>query len=66
LAFEDANTECKRAIRSLKTCGATVDEWIRETTDIGSHEYDANIIGQIIARNIRNQNARRFNYGEFD
>ena len=28
-----------------------------ETTGIGSQEYNANIIGQIVARDIRNQNA---------
>ena len=57
LVFENANVKCKRVIRPFKACEAPIDEWIREIADIGSQEYNANIIGQIIARNIGNQNA---------
>ena len=60
LAFENANTKFKRAIRLLKACGAPVDEWIRETTGLGSQEHNANIVGQVTARNIRNLNAQCF------
>lgn len=34
LAFENANTESKIAIRPLKVHGTLIDEWIRETSGI--------------------------------
>jgi hypothetical protein len=49
----------------LKARGAPKDEWIRETNDIGSQDYNSNIIGQIVARNIRKQNAQCFHCGKF-
>ena len=61
LAFENANTNFKRAIRTLKAQGVTVDtwiEWIRKTTGIGSQDHNANIIEQIRARNRRNKNVQ--------
>lgn len=63
LALKNASNECKS--RPLKAQGVRIDEWIRETTGVGSQEYNANIIGQIVPENIRNQNARCFNCGEF-
>lgn len=56
LAFENANIECERTIRPLKAQVAPIDEWIGETTGIGTQKHNGNIIGQIIARNIRTQN----------
>ena len=37
LTYENANTECKRVIKLLKALELSVDEWIRDTIDIGSH-----------------------------
>jgi len=36
LAFENVNTECREGIRPLRARSASVDEWIRQTADIGS------------------------------
>ena len=41
MAFEKANTECKKAVISLKAGGTLIDEWIRETTGIGFQEYQS-------------------------
>ena len=41
LAFENSNLECKRVIRALKTRSAPIEEWIKDTADLGSHVYDA-------------------------
>lgn len=54
LAFENANTEYERIIKPLKAHGASIDEWIRKTMDIGYQKYNANIV----ARNIRNQSVQ--------
>ena len=40
LAFENDNSEYKRVIRSLKERSAPIDEWIRDTADIGSHIFE--------------------------
>ena len=40
LAFENANTECKEVIRPLRARSASIDEWIRYTTDVVSHSPD--------------------------
>ena len=56
LALKNASNECKS--RPLKAQGARIDEWIRETTGTDSQDFNANIIGQIVARNIRKQNAQ--------
>lgn len=53
LAFENANTECKRIIRPLKAKGVPKNEMI---TGLDTQENNANIIGQIISRNLRNKN----------
>nr|CDQ07277.1 Bm11540 [Brugia malayi] len=37
LAFENANTECKEAIRPLRARSVPIDEWIRNTIDIRPH-----------------------------
>ena len=50
LAFETVNLECKRVIRALKTRSAPIEEWIKDTADLGSHVYDANIIGEVISK----------------
>lgn len=34
------------------------DKWVRDTTDIGSNEYHATIIGQAMTTGLRPQNDR--------
>lgn len=31
---------------------ALIDEWIKKTTDIGSHTYDVTLIGKVISKKI--------------
>ena len=40
LAFENANSECKRVMMPAKARSTPIDECIRQTVDIGSHTYD--------------------------
>lgn len=47
LAFKKANLECKWAIRPLKARSALKDQEIRNLADIGSHIYDATLIGKV-------------------
>ena len=47
LAFENANLECKRVIRTLKAKLSPIDKWIRNTADTGSHVNDAALIERI-------------------
>jgi hypothetical protein len=36
--------------RSLEESTAPIDEWIRNTTDIGSHSFDVTLIGEAISK----------------
>lgn len=50
----------KRVIRHLKARSAPIDEYIRDTADIGSHLYSDNMI-EVISKGIKkNQNGRYF------
>ena len=49
LAFETANSECKRVIRSLKMRLTPIDKWIGNAADIGSYIYDGTLIGEVIS-----------------
>ena len=53
LAFENVNSKCKRIIRPLKARSAPIDEWIRNTADIGSHTYNNTWIGEVIPQNFK-------------
>jgi len=65
LAFKNTNPECKGVIRPLKARSAPIDEWIRNTADIGSHVYDATLIGEEISKTIKKiPNDRCFNCGK--
>lgn len=50
LAFKNANSGCKRGNRPLMAKSALIDEWIRKTTDIGSHTYNVTLIGEVISK----------------
>jgi hypothetical protein len=45
LAFENANSESKRATRRLEARSAPTEEWIRNMADIGPHIYNSNLVG---------------------
>ena len=53
LAFENANLQCKLMITPLKARSALIEEWIRDTTNTGSHLYDANWIGEVTSKNLK-------------
>ena len=58
MAFENANLEFKRVIRTLKDISAPKDEWIRNIADIGFHIYDT-WRGKMIFKNFKkNQKVR--------
>jgi len=62
LAFENANLEWKGVIRPLKARTEPMEQRIRDTADIGSHFYDANLRGEIISKTLKKiQNDRCFN-----
>ncbi|KAL6040241.1 hypothetical protein STEG23_020317 [Scotinomys teguina] len=50
LAFENANEACKRIIRPLKARSAPLEDWIRNTVNVESHEHDDTWIGEIISK----------------
>ena len=63
MAFENANTQCKRILRPLKARSAPIEDWIRETINVDLYDND-NLIGEFISRGTRTSpNVRCFNYG---
>lgn len=52
LVEENANTECKEGITPSKTWKAHMDEWIKDTTNIGSNLYHVHSIDKTIARSL--------------
>ena len=48
LTFENANYECKRAIRLLRAWSAPVYEWVKTTEDIESKAHNSVMVGQTI------------------
>lgn len=46
LAFENANAECKEAIRPLRARSALKYEWVRNTVDIRPPSPDRAFIGE--------------------
>ena len=53
LAFENANSLCKKLIRPLKEKSAPLEEWIRDTIIIDSPDHDYTWIGEVISRGLR-------------
>lgn len=67
LIFKAPNSELKMVIRPLKARSAPIDEWIRNTADVGSYVYDATLTGEIVSKSFKkNKNVRCFNCGEQD
>ena len=56
LAFENANSLCKRIIRPLKARSAPLEEWIQDTINIASHEHDDTWIKEVISRGLIKKN----------
>lgn len=52
LAFVNVISECKKVIKPLKARLASIDKWIRNTADIGSHTYDATLI-EVISKGFK-------------
>ena len=50
LAFESVNSLCERVISLSKARSAPMEDWIRDTTNIESHEHDDAWIGEVIQR----------------
>lgn len=65
LAFENNNSQFKRASRPLKVRSSLINEWVRIRVNIDSVNHDIPCIGEVITRGIRkNYNVRCFNCGK--
>ena len=53
MTFENANSESEGVIRALKARSAPIEKWIRNTADIGSHDYDSTWIGELTSKNFK-------------
>ena len=66
LAFENANTECKKIIGPLRSRSAPMEEWIQHTMNVEMFSYnDESWVGEAISKAMRrHQTTRCFNCGK--
>ncbi|KAL6091756.1 hypothetical protein STEG23_038198 [Scotinomys teguina] len=59
LTFDNANSQCNMVIRPLKARSAHIEEWIQDTINIESHNYDDDCVEELISKGLKkNQNVR--------
>ena len=50
LAYDNANSECKKAIQPLKAQGAPLEEYLKVCQDIGSEPYKMQLLAQALSK----------------
>ena len=64
LSFENANTECKKALGPLKAQGASLEEYIKACADIGSEQYKANLLAAALQSFCKQNHTKCFKCGK--
>ena len=50
LAYDNANSECKKVIQPLKTQAAPLEEYLKVCQDIGSEPYKMQLLAQVLSK----------------
>ena len=50
LAYDNANSECKKTIQPLKAQGTTLEEYLKVCQDIGSEPYKMQLLAQALSK----------------
>ncbi|OWK12074.1 hypothetical protein Celaphus_00003795, partial [Cervus elaphus hippelaphus] len=50
LAYDNANSECKKVIQPLKALGAPLEEYLKVCQDIGSEPYKVQLLAQALSK----------------
>ena len=50
LAYDNANSECKKAIQPLQAQGAPLEEYLKVCQDIGSEPYKMQLLAQALSK----------------
>ena len=58
LAYDNANSECKKAIQPLKAQGAPLEEYLKVCQDIGSEAYKMQLLAQALSKANKNTDMR--------
>lgn len=53
VAFENANSKCRRKIRLLKLWSTPLEEWVQETFNIEFHDQDNAWVGVVIYKALK-------------
>ena len=53
LAYDNANSECKKVIQPLKAQGAPLEEYLKACQDIGSDPYKMQLLGQALSKLVK-------------
>ena len=50
LAYDSANSQCKKVIQPLKAQGAPLEEYLKACQDIGSDPYKMQLLAQALSK----------------
>lgn len=64
LAYENANSECKKVIQPLKAQGAPLEEYLKVCQDIGSEPYKMQLLAQVLSKANKKTDMRCYQHGK--
>lgn len=64
LSYENANSECEKALRPLKVQGAPLDEFIKAYHDIGSLPHHAHLLASALKDGLQGSTQKYYNCGK--
>lgn len=66
LAYDNANTECRRVLRTFKAAGARMEDYIKAFADAGSPTYQASLLATTMKGKLRgnSKNLKCFGCGK--
>ena len=53
LAYDSANSQCKKVIQPLKAHGAPLEEYLKVCQDSGSEPYTMQLLGQALSKLVK-------------
>ena len=64
LAYENANAECQKALRPLKSQGAPLEEYIKACHDVGSLTHQANLLAGALQKGLQSSRIKCYQCGK--
>lgn len=65
LAYENASPDCRKAIQPFRAAGATIEDYIKVCTDVGSMNYQATLLAAAVKGEVKKIKPKCYNCGKF-